>query len=107
MQNKPIYEFSSFRFDLAQQILSRDGQSLPLTPKVFETLRVLIENNGNVVDKDELLQNLGGHRLSKTQVFFEKLSVLRKVLKETGPGKSFTKLYETRYRSRLRSKCGI
>lgn len=89
MQNKPIYEFSSFRFDLAQQILSRDGQNLPLTPKVFETLRVLIENNGNVVDKDELLQKIWADTIVEETSLSKNISVLRKVLKENGSGKSF------------------
>lgn len=54
LQTNNIYEFEDFRLDLAQKILLRDGKSIPLTPKVFETLCVLVENAGHLIEKDEL-----------------------------------------------------
>jgi DNA-binding winged helix-turn-helix (wHTH) protein len=56
--DKRFYEFGSFRLDAAEFVLLRDGQIVPLTPKVFETLLVLVENSGHVVDKNELYKQV-------------------------------------------------
>lgn len=88
MQDKPIYEFGSFRLDSAQHILLRDGQIVSLTPKVFETLRVLVENSGQVVDKDELLQKIWSDTIVEETSLAKNISVLRKILSENGSGES-------------------
>ena len=36
----------------------RDEQHIPLTPKAFETLLVLVEHGGHVIDKDELMKKV-------------------------------------------------
>ncbi|SPE41736.1 hypothetical protein SBA3_4570005 [Candidatus Sulfopaludibacter sp. SbA3] len=43
--SRHLYDFGPFRLDLKTRMLSRDGAYVPLTPKAFETLAVLIENN--------------------------------------------------------------
>ena len=52
------YRFEEFELDLAAFTLERAGQKLPLTPKVFDLLRHLIEQRGRVVTKNELLNTL-------------------------------------------------
>jgi DNA-binding winged helix-turn-helix (wHTH) protein/TolB-like protein/tetratricopeptide (TPR) repeat protein len=89
VQNKSIYQFGSFQLDPAQHILLRDGQIVPLTPKVFETLKVLIESNGQVVDKDELLQKVWSDTVVEESSLAKNISVLRKVLNENESGKSY------------------
>jgi DNA-binding winged helix-turn-helix (wHTH) protein/TolB-like protein/lipoprotein NlpI len=88
VQDKTIYEFGSFRLDPAQHVLLRDGQIVALTPKVFETLLVLVEKSGQVVDKDELLQKIWSDTFVEESSLAKNISVLRKVLKENGSGKS-------------------
>jgi DNA-binding winged helix-turn-helix (wHTH) protein/TolB-like protein/tetratricopeptide (TPR) repeat protein len=88
VQDRSIYEFGSFRLDPAQHILLRDGQIVSLTPKVFETLRVLVENGGQVVDKDELLQKIWSDTIVEETSLAKNISVLRKVLSENGSGGS-------------------
>ena len=39
----PIYEFEDFRLDAEKYILLRAGETVPLTPKVFETLLLLVK----------------------------------------------------------------
>ena len=56
--DKHFYEFGPFRLDTAERLLLRDGQHIPLTPKAFETLLMLVENYGRVIDKDELLKKV-------------------------------------------------
>jgi DNA-binding winged helix-turn-helix (wHTH) protein len=40
------------------EVLLREGKPLALTPKVFETLMILVENRGRIVEKDELMRRL-------------------------------------------------
>ena len=52
-----IYEFDDFRVDVAKRLLTGgDGEPIPLTPKVFETLVVLVERSGHLVEKEELMK---------------------------------------------------
>lgn len=53
-QPKHFYEFGSFRSDPAEHNLLQEDTIIPLTPKVFDTLLVLVENNRHLVEKDEL-----------------------------------------------------
>ena len=53
-----IYEFGPFRLDVRERQLRRNGQPVPLTPKAFETLLVLVERRGHLVEKEELMRAL-------------------------------------------------
>ena len=53
-----FYSFGPFQLDLEAQVLLRDGQTLPLKPKVFDVLAVLVANSGRVVYKDELMKQV-------------------------------------------------
>ena len=55
---KELYEFGSFTLDVAESRLLRDGRPVPLKPKVLETLLVLVENPGHVMDKEGLMKRL-------------------------------------------------
>jgi DNA-binding winged helix-turn-helix (wHTH) protein len=56
---KRFYEFGPFRIDRVNHVLLRDGKVLPLKPKVFDTLLVLVEAHDRVLDKDEMMSGLG------------------------------------------------
>jgi DNA-binding response OmpR family regulator len=47
LRAKHFYEFGPFRIDAEQELLTRDGQVVALTPKVFETLVCLVEKKGD------------------------------------------------------------
>lgn len=53
-----MYEFGPFRLDPAERSLLRDGKAVPLTPKVFELLVLLVENRGHLLKKDELIERV-------------------------------------------------
>src|SRR4030095_5012427 len=53
-----FYRFGYFTVDTDQKILLRQGKPLPLTPKVFDTLLVLIENSRRIVEKEKLMSRL-------------------------------------------------
>jgi hypothetical protein len=58
--DEAVYEFGPFRMDVRERRLLRDGEPVPLTTKVFETLRVLLERSGRLLTKDELMEICGG-----------------------------------------------
>ena len=74
------YDFGPFRLDLQSRMLLRHGVYIPLTPKAFETLAVLIENNGKIVDKDELLRLVWPGTFVEEGTLAKTVSLLRKAL---------------------------
>ena len=55
-KTKVIYEFGPFRVDPRERRLLRDGEVVPLTPKVFDVLLALVQNGGHILSKDELMK---------------------------------------------------
>src|SRR5215470_15832240 len=55
---KHFFRFGEFTVDTEQKVLLRAGTPVALTPKVFDTLLVLIENSGRIVEKNELMNRL-------------------------------------------------
>jgi len=53
---KQFYELGPFRIDVANRLLLRDGEPLPLTPKAVETLLALVQHSGQVLNKEELMK---------------------------------------------------
>jgi len=54
----PVYRFAGFTLEPAERRLSEAGRPIALTPKVFDTLVLLVERAGHVVSKDELMRVL-------------------------------------------------
>ncbi len=79
-ESKQFYEFADFRLDVAEKILRRGDNSIPLTPKVFETLQVLVENAGHLLEKDELMQKLWEDRFVEESNLTFNIKMLRKAL---------------------------
>jgi TolB-like protein/DNA-binding winged helix-turn-helix (wHTH) protein/tetratricopeptide (TPR) repeat protein len=53
---KIVYEFGPFHFDSAQHLLFQNDQVIQLAPKAAETLAVLVENHGQLVEKEQLMK---------------------------------------------------
>ena len=74
-QTKHFYAFGPFRLDSEKRVLVRDGDPVPLPPKVADTLLLLVENAGRLVDKDELMKRVWPDafveegNLNKTKIF--------------------------------------
>ena len=50
------FEFGEFFLDTREKVLFCNGKPLPVTPKVFQLLFVLVKNHGHLVEKDELMK---------------------------------------------------
>jgi TolB-like protein/DNA-binding winged helix-turn-helix (wHTH) protein/Tfp pilus assembly protein PilF len=77
-----LYEFGPFRLDLKQRLLLRDDKPIPLQPKAFETLLVLVRNSEKVVLKDELLNAVWTDTFVEESNLTQNIFVLRKALGE-------------------------
>jgi TolB-like protein/DNA-binding winged helix-turn-helix (wHTH) protein/tetratricopeptide (TPR) repeat protein len=73
-----IYTFGPFRIDFDQRLLFRAGDSVPLTPKAFDTLAVLVERQGRVVEKAELLKLVWPDTFVEENNLTQNISSLRK-----------------------------
>jgi Tol biopolymer transport system component/DNA-binding winged helix-turn-helix (wHTH) protein len=82
-QLKHFYEFSRFRIDPQERVLLRDGNVVPLTPKVFDTLLLLVEHQRQVVSKDELMKFVWPDSFVEEGNLTQNISMLRKLLGET------------------------
>lgn len=86
---KELYEFGRFTLDMAESRLLRDGQPVPLKPKVLETLSVLVENTGHTMDKDELMKRLWPDSFVEEANLAVNISQLRKALGEGENGEIY------------------
>lgn len=75
-----LYEFGPFRLDPSQQLLTEGKQKVPLTPKAFQTLLVLVENCGRVIGKDELLTKVWPDVFVEEATLAQNVFTLRKQL---------------------------
>src|ERR1043166_3062581 len=77
---KHVYEFGLFRLDPHKRLLLRENEPVSLTPKVIETLMVLVENRERVVSKDELMKTLWPDSFVEESNLSQNIFVLRKAL---------------------------
>lgn len=79
---KRFYSFDVFRVDLVERLLFREDREIPLTPKVFDTLIVLLENSSHVLTKQELMQQVWPDSFVEENNLAQNISILRKALGE-------------------------
>ena len=81
-ESQPTYNFGPFRLNPGKRLLWRDGEPVPLAPKVMDTLVVLIEHRDRIVTKDELLERIWSGTVVEEGGLTRNISVLRKALGE-------------------------
>lgn len=91
-----VYEFEEFRLDATIKLLYRGGEEVLLTPKAVETLVALVESQGEVVGKDELMQKIWADTIVEESNLAQYLHVLRKTLGETRDGKPYIETLKRR-----------
>src|SRR5262245_59665567 len=94
-QGKRFFEFGPFRLDVANRLLLKDGDLVPLKRKAVETLFVLVERRGEVVSKDELIQTLWPDSFVEESNLSQYIYLLRKTL---GEGEYITTISGRGYR---------
>ena len=84
-----LYEFGTFSLDVTERILICEGKIIPLAPKVFDTLQVLVENSGHLLEKEVLLEKLWPDTIVEEGNLTTYISQLRKALGENGNSHSY------------------
>jgi DNA-binding winged helix-turn-helix (wHTH) protein/tetratricopeptide (TPR) repeat protein len=80
---KQLYEFGPFQVDPEKELLLREGEAVPLTPKTFQILLVLIRNRKEVVTKDDLLKAVWPDTFVEEANLSRNIFLLRKALGES------------------------
>jgi DNA-binding winged helix-turn-helix (wHTH) protein/tetratricopeptide (TPR) repeat protein len=88
-RKESLYAFGPFRLDGRQRLLFRDGEVIPLPLKAFDTLLMLVENAGEVVEKDDLLKRIWPDTFVEEGSLAQNIWVLRKVLGEDSNGQPY------------------
>ena len=83
MTDNCFYEFGPFRLDQIAHQLLRNGEPVPLTPKAFSTLLVLVSRRGRILGKDELMREVWPDTFVEEGGLARNISVLRKALDDT------------------------
>ena len=95
----PDYEFGPFHLDSVQRLLFRDGQPLALEPKVLDTLLALVENRGQLVEKEALIKRVWPDTFVEEGNLTRNIHHLRKVLgKDSGGGEYIETVPKRGYR---------
>ena len=97
-QKARVYEFGPFRVDPEKELLLREDETVPVAPKAFQVLLVLIRNNKQVVTKDDLMKTIWPDTFVEEANLSRNIFLLRKALGEspqdhqyivTVPGKGY------------------
>lgn len=80
---KELYEFGPFRVDPEKEVLLRAGQPVPLTPKTFQILLVLVRHHKEVVTKDDLMKSVWPDTFVEEANLSRNIFMLRKALGES------------------------
>jgi DNA-binding winged helix-turn-helix (wHTH) protein len=78
--NPTIYEFDEFRLDADRRVLTREGEPLALTPRVFDTLLYFVQHANRVILKDELMRAIWADSFVEENNLSQNVSTLRRAL---------------------------
>jgi DNA-binding winged helix-turn-helix (wHTH) protein/TolB-like protein/Tfp pilus assembly protein PilF len=83
------YDFGRFRVDVGGRVLLREEELVPLTPKAFDILIALLENDGRIVRKDDLMKKVWPDVAVEEGNLTQNVSLLRKALGESATETQF------------------
>lgn len=88
-QTSEFYDFGRFRVKSEERLLLRGEELVPLTPKAFDVLLTLLENDGRIVKKDDLMKKVWPNTFVEEGNLTQNVSLLRKALGESADGPQF------------------
>jgi DNA-binding winged helix-turn-helix (wHTH) protein len=87
--NSFCYEFEQYRLDPAERLLTRDGQSIPLTPKATDILLILLKHAGQVVEKEKLINEVWPDTFVEESNVTQNIFTLRRALRSDSSGPKY------------------
>ncbi len=85
----PVFAFGDFELDPRERRLLRLGTPVSLTPKVFDTLVLLVRNAGSVVSKDELMKAIWPRGYVDESNLVKHVWTIRRALGDSSAGQPF------------------
>jgi TolB-like protein/tetratricopeptide (TPR) repeat protein len=90
------YKFGGFSLLPADKQLIYDGKPLPLPPKAFDTLLLLVQNQGHLLEKDVFLKQVWPDSFVEEVALAHSISQVRKVLRSAVSDADFIETVPTR-----------
>lgn len=84
-----LYAFGPFQLDPQERLLRRDGTPVPLAPKAVETLILLVQHGGHMVDKDQLMKQVWPDTFVEEGNLTKNIFMLRKALGKQAGGQEY------------------
>lgn len=103
--SKKTFSFGDFELSGAKRLLLKRGEAVPMNSKTFDLLLALVENHGQILSKDELLERVWEGQFVEENNLSVQISALRKIFGEkkgehqfiaTIPGKGYKFVAEVR-----------
>jgi TolB-like protein/DNA-binding winged helix-turn-helix (wHTH) protein/Tfp pilus assembly protein PilF len=86
---KCLYEFGPFVLDPSERLLRHGAARMELPPRAFDTLLVLVENSGRLLEKDELMRSVWGDTVVEENNLSQVIYLLRKALRDGEDGSRY------------------
>ncbi len=96
MKAKRLYGFGPYQLDGVERVLLRDGQPVLVPPKDLETLLVLVERAGHILEKEELLEKVWPGVFVEEGNLARRIFNLRQVLGDPEDGRKYIETIPTR-----------
>ncbi|MGH9840353.1 MAG: winged helix-turn-helix domain-containing protein [Blastocatellia bacterium] len=77
-----FYEFGPFQLYPAEHLLTCNGEAMPLPPKVFDILLLMVQNRGHLLEKDRMIETIWPDTCVEEGNLTRYISTLRQVLGE-------------------------
>jgi TolB-like protein/DNA-binding winged helix-turn-helix (wHTH) protein/Tfp pilus assembly protein PilF len=87
--NVIYYDFENFRLDVINEQLLKDNQPIQLTHKAFKTLLILVQNFGQLVKKEDIINQIWHDSFVEDSNLTQHIYILRKALGNNRQGKPF------------------
>jgi DNA-binding winged helix-turn-helix (wHTH) protein/tetratricopeptide (TPR) repeat protein len=81
-----IYNFGPFTLSVEERQLLVDGKQVSLTPKAIDTLIILVQNSGRVLEKKEIMDQIWPDTFVEEATLAQNIFTLRKALGESVTG---------------------
>lgn len=89
MEDISYYDFENFRLDVVNEQLIKGTKTIPLTHKAFKTLLILVQNYGQLVKKEDIINQIWHDSFVEEANLTQHIYVLRKTLGNNKYGKPF------------------
>lgn len=91
MRSKTLYQFGDYELDAESFALRLNGKEVPVEPQVLSLLNLLVENRHQLLSKNEILDELWGHRFVSESALATQIKTLRRVLGDDGRAQKIIK----------------